>query len=337
MSDENNNDLTIRPADPVDDPWLVELWTACGLVTAWNPPQEDIDRMRKTGHGTLLVGTDARDTIVASVMVGHDGHRAWLYYLAVAPDHRRRGHGRRMVAAAEAWVSAHGVGKAMLMVRPTNRGVEAFYRALGYELSPVNVLQRWLAPKPVTDGSGKRKVTVTYLEMDARPARLVVAPPSVPHAILRLHEPAPDFYRFMHDTIGRPWLWYERRLIDDAALLAIIHDPAVEIFVLYVRGNPAGFLEIDRRQERVADIRFLGLIDSYTGRGLGRYLLTWGVDQAWQGATDKVTVNTCTLDHPRALTLYQRTGFTPVRRETMVIDDPALILRRLDNAGPDSQ
>jgi GNAT superfamily N-acetyltransferase len=324
--------LTIRDAGPDDDRMLTDLWTVCGLVTAWNPPQDDIDRLRRVGHGTLLVGCEPDGRIVASVMVGHEGHRGWLYYLAVDPDRRGRSHGRRMVAAAEAWLVAQGLGKAMLMVRATNSGIEAFYRRLGYTLSPVNVWQRWLEPKTSVDVSGKREVTVTYLEMAERPPRMLVAPPSMPHAMLRLHEPEPAYYRFLHDTIGRQWLWYERRLIDDAALKRIIHDPAVEIFVLYVRGNPAGFVEIDRRRGEVADIRFLGLMPAYTGIGLGRTLLAWGVEQAWQGATTKITVNTCTFDHPRALPLYQRAGFVPVRRQTSVIDDPEPIIRRLEIA-----
>ncbi len=328
----NTEPLLIRPAEPADDPALAALWSACGLVTPWNPPQQDIDRLRGTGHGTLLVGGDPEAGIVASAMVGHDGHRGWLYYVAVAPDHRGRGHGRRMVAAAEAWLAERGIPKAMLMVRALNREAEGFYRKLGYALSPVNLLQRWLVPRPDADAAGKREVTITFLEMDRRPARAVMAPPALPHAILRATEPDPPFYRFLHDTIGRKWLWYERRLLDDDALRAIIHDPAVEIFVLHVRGNPAGFVELDRRQGETVDIRFLGLMPAFIGLGFGRYLLAWAVEQAWQGATTKVTVNTCTFDHPRALTLYQRAGFVPVSQETKLIDDPEPLIRRLDIA-----
>lgn len=329
MIDDN---LTIRPAEPEDDLTVAELWSTCGLVTAWNPPQADIDRLRRTGHGTLLLGTLPDDGIVASAMVGHDGHRGWIYYLAVAPDHRGHGYGGRMVAAAEAWIAEQGLEKAMLMVRAANGGVEGFYRKLGYGLSAVNVLQRWLVPKPEAALSGKREVTVTHLEMTSPPVRPLTAAPSMPHAILRAHEPDPAFYRFLHDTIGREWLWYERRLVDDEALCRIIHDPAVEIFVLHIRGNPAGFIEIDRRAGEIADLRFLGLMPSFTGMGLGKYLLGWALEQAWRGATEKVTVNTCTFDHPRALPLYQRAGFEPVSRETALIDDPEPLIRRLELA-----
>lgn len=325
--------LRIREAGPEDDADIVALWTECGLVTGWNPPQTDIDRLRETGHGALLLGLDNAGATAATVMVGHDGHRGWLYYLAVVPERRGRGHGRQMVAAAEAWLLDRGLPKAMLMVRVNNSAVEAFYRKQGYGIGSVNLLQRWLTPPAVhVEEPGKREVTVTYLEMDERPMRPAAAPPAVPHAIMRLHQPDIAFYRFMHDTIGRRWLWYERRLIDDEALAGIIHDEAVEVFVLYVHGNPAGFVEIDRRERRVADIRFLGVMETQIGRGLGRYLLSWSIEQAWQGPTERVTVNTCTLDHPRALTLYQRAGFSPVRQETSLIDDPALLIRRLERA-----
>lgn len=323
-------DLQIREAQPEDDAAIATLWMDCGLSKPWNPAQADIDGLRTSGHGALLVGTDAEGTVIATVMVGHDGHRGWLYYVAVASDHRGQGIGRHMVQQAESWLADRNVPKAMLMVRPDNNSIEAFYRHLGYTLSPVNAFQRWLSPRVVNDQSGKREVTVTYLEMAERPSRTLATPPAVPHAIMRLYRPDTEFYRFMHDTIGRRWLWYERRLIDDDALRAIIHDYAVEIFILYIRGNPAGFLEIDRRRARTADIRFLGLMESQIGQGFGRYLLDWAIEQAWQGATDVVTVNTCTLDHPKALPLYQRSGFVPVRRETSLIDDPALIIKRLE-------
>ncbi|MEZ5666739.1 MAG: GNAT family acetyltransferase [Alphaproteobacteria bacterium] len=322
--------FAVREATAADDAALAALWRDCGLITAWNPPQADIERLRETGHGALLVGAEALGEVVASTMVGHDGHRGWLYYVAVRPDRQRRGYGRRMVAAAEAWLAERGMPKCQLMVRATNRPAEGFYRALGYGLNAHNVMHRWLQAPAAADPAGKREVTVTYLEMEAPPAALPLPVPAVPHAILRLHEPDPVFYRFLHDTIGRQWLWYERRLLDRAGLCAVIHDPRVEVFVLYVRGNPAGFMEIDRRRDRVADIRFLGLMDGFKGRGLGRYLLGWSIRQAWQGDTAKVTVNTCSFDDPRALAMYQRAGFVAVRRETATIDDPAAVIRRLD-------
>lgn len=112
----------------------------------WNDPVEDIALCRESGHGEILVA-EGDGGIVASVMVGHDGHRGWLYYLAVAPERRRGGLGRRMVAEAEAWLGARGVPKVELMIRDTNSEVAAFYARLGYIQEPRIVMSRRLDGK----------------------------------------------------------------------------------------------------------------------------------------------------------------------------------------------
>ncbi len=83
-------------------------------------------------------------------MVGHDGHRGWLYYLAVDPDHQREGLGRLMTQIAEDWLRDRGVAKVMLMVRPENEAVRAFYQANGYDEQPRIVLAKWLDGRPMT-------------------------------------------------------------------------------------------------------------------------------------------------------------------------------------------
>lgn len=122
---------------------LADLWDACGLVVSYNPPLEDIAFARSSQESNILVGI-RDERLVCSVLVGHDGHRGWLYYVAVIPDQQGSGFGARIVVAAEAWLRARGVRKVQLMVRPTNDRVLAFYEHLGYETSPVTVMQRWL-------------------------------------------------------------------------------------------------------------------------------------------------------------------------------------------------
>jgi ribosomal protein S18 acetylase RimI-like enzyme len=123
---------------------LAALWQACGLTRPWNPPEADIALARRSGHGDILVAAQNDGAIVGSVMVGHDGHRGWVYYLAVAPAHRRGGLGRRLMQAAEAWVAARGVRKLELMVRDSNAAVAEFYQSIGYAREPVLVMSRWL-------------------------------------------------------------------------------------------------------------------------------------------------------------------------------------------------
>lgn len=139
--------LAIRPFADGDREAVVALWDACGLLVPWNDPRADIALALSKPNAAILVGTeDAR--LVASVMVGHDGHRGWIYYLAVDPAQQGRGHGAAMVAAAERWLADAGMPKAQLLVRETNRRVMAFYERLGYAASPVTMMQKWLKTPP---------------------------------------------------------------------------------------------------------------------------------------------------------------------------------------------
>src|SRR3954447_26533954 len=93
----------IRPYRDADESAVVALWEACGLTRPWNPPSADIALLRGSGHGEILVAMQ-QDRVIGSVMVGHDGHRGWIYYLAVAPALRRGGLGSRLMRAAETWL-----------------------------------------------------------------------------------------------------------------------------------------------------------------------------------------------------------------------------------------
>jgi len=133
----------IGPATAADEAALVTLWEACGLTRPWNPPARDIARALDGPASTILVARSA-GKIAGSVMVGHDGHRGWVYYLAVAPDARRGGLGRALMRAAEEWLRERGVPKLQLMVREGNAATYDFYRALGFEEQPVAVFGRFL-------------------------------------------------------------------------------------------------------------------------------------------------------------------------------------------------
>ncbi len=121
----------------------VALWRQTGLTRPWNDPDADL-RRAVTGSASTVLGAVEDGRLVATAMVGHDGHRGWVYYLAVTPASQRRGLGRRMMQACEQWVHAHGVPKVQLMVRTDNRAVVAFYERLGYSDGQVLVLGRRL-------------------------------------------------------------------------------------------------------------------------------------------------------------------------------------------------
>ncbi|GHG45622.1 GNAT family acetyltransferase [Flavimobilis marinus] len=145
-------DVEIGPATQADGTAVVALWRAAGLTRPWNDPDRDFADALVTATSTVLVargpggidGTAAGDdpAVVGSVMAGFDGHRGWLYYLAVAPEARGQGLGRELVVAAEAWLAGQGAPKVQLMVRRENADVQAFYAALGYEDADCVVLGR---------------------------------------------------------------------------------------------------------------------------------------------------------------------------------------------------
>lgn len=136
--------LTVRSAEPQDEPGLIALWRACDLVASYNDPAADFRFAMAGSASDVLVAQDEAGRLCGSVMVGHDGHRGWLYYVAAAPGARRRGIGRRMVAAAEDWLRGRGVVKVQLLVRETNVQVVSFYEHLGFEVAPRVVMAKWL-------------------------------------------------------------------------------------------------------------------------------------------------------------------------------------------------
>ena len=122
---------------------VVALWRRCDLTRPWNDPHADLAQARVTPTSTVLVG-QIEGVLVASVMVGYDGHRGWVYYLAVTPEARRGGFGRRMMQAAEAWLRDRGAPKIQLMVRNTNAAAIGFYERLGLERQDVVILGKRL-------------------------------------------------------------------------------------------------------------------------------------------------------------------------------------------------
>ena len=129
-------DVEIRAYRVSDEEAVVRLWRDCGLVVPWNDPHKDIQRKLNVQADLFLVGL-AGDRLVATVMAGYGGHRGLINYLAVAPDLRRRGIGRRMVEQAESLLRALGCPKINLQVRTSNTGVISFYEAIGYATDEV--------------------------------------------------------------------------------------------------------------------------------------------------------------------------------------------------------
>jgi GNAT superfamily N-acetyltransferase len=171
---------------------------------------------------------------------------------------------------------------------------------------------------------GEIAAVVTHLEMHAKPA--LRREPGKPgeYALRRMNKPVLSEYREIYRRVGEQWLWFSRLAMDDEALTAIVHAPAVEVHILRHRGRDEGILEVDFRKFPEVEISFLGVTGQLLGKGAGRYLMNRALEIAWARAPKRVTIHTCTLDHPRALEFYLKTGFTPYSRSIEVADDPRL-------------
>lgn len=179
------------------------------------------------------------------------------------------------------------------------------------------------APRP----DGKIEIEITDLEMTSRPMRNNRV--SLTGHTLDVHRavrPTLHFYRYLYETVGTPFSWFARSTMDDETLAGIIHDDKIEVQVLYVDGCPVGFAELDRRNQGdgadEVDITHYGLVSEWLGQGLGLRFLDRVVDLAWEGDPSRILVHVASFDHPRALMVYQRAGFVPFDKRSIIVDDP---------------
>jgi GNAT superfamily N-acetyltransferase len=157
-------------------------------------------------------------------------------------------------------------------------------------------------------------VKTTYLEMFARPER-VVPLPREGLTVVHARRPTVAYYRFLYDGVGRDYDWPSLKKLSDAELAALLNDPRVEVHVLMAEGVPAGFAELDRRVEGEIELALFGLMPEFIGQGLGRYFLRWAIDRAWSYGPRRFWLHTDTKDHPAALPNYLKAGFAVYKEE----------------------
>lgn len=126
-----------------DEPYVIDLWRQCGLIVPWNNPKTDIQRKLSTSPDLFYVGV-LDDELIATCMAGYDGHRGWIYFLAVKDSFQRKGFASRLIDHAESELIKLGCPKVELMVRKTNKNIISFYRSVGYDCDPVKVLSKRL-------------------------------------------------------------------------------------------------------------------------------------------------------------------------------------------------
>jgi len=153
---------------------------------------------------------------------------------------------------------------------------------------------------------------VTYLEMTERYPHNVSAPLGMALALMRAEHCPIHFYRYLYKQVGRPHHWKTRRKQSDEEVTRIIQSQDTILHILYVDGCPAGFAETNLRNMPQAEVVYFGIMADYQGRSLSRFFLGEVVAAAWDKGIDKLVIQTNSLDNPRALQLYQKTGFRPV-------------------------
>ncbi len=174
---------------------------------------------------------------------------------------------------------------------------------------------------------------VTTLEMAERPP--LRPTPSSPLHLVRWRQPGAEAYRTLFRRVGAPWLWFSRLAMDDAALIATVHDPAVEVYAAVDRaGIEVGMVELDFRQAGSCELSYFALVPELAGHGHGRWMMAEAMARAWRPAIERVWVHTCTLDHPSALNFYRAQGFVAVRRTVETFADPRVAGLLPEDAAP---
>lgn len=180
-----------------------------------------------------------------------------------------------------------------------------------------------MAADPEAAPPGKIRTAVTHLAMDAAPGTL--RPPCPPGVAVRRRRdmPVADYLR-LYRAVGGDWLWWQRLVLDEAALAAHLRADETELHVAEADGEAVGFAELDRRPAPDVELRYFGVVGPRIGTGLGGCLLAHALAAAWRHRPRRVILETCDCDHPRALGFYRKHGFSVVRQETEVFDDPRL-------------
>ncbi len=162
-------------------------------------------------------------------------------------------------------------------------------------------------------------VTVTFLEMTRPPAQFAALPYNRQVALLRVRDIPVHYYRYLIDRVGRKWHWVNALRVPEEELVDGLRKTDRDIRVLYLDGAPAGFFDLKPHLPGEVELAYFGMMEHATGQGLGRWFLASAIEAAWSYKPERVVVQTCTLDHPAALPLYQKLGFSPIGQKQEVV------------------
>ncbi len=172
-------------------------------------------------------------------------------------------------------------------------------------------------------------LTTWYLEMFSEPETPPVKPPIKNLHIEKIEKPPIHFYRYLYNTIGAPWVWWERKLQSDEDVLKDIHHSSVELFVPFNKFLPIGMAEIDFRKANEAKLNYFGIFPEYYGKGIGKYLLDWTIRYVFSKGIKRYWLHTCSLDSPNALPTYLKSGFKIYDVKKEYVEHPNIQIERI--------
>lgn len=161
-----------------------------------------------------------------------------------------------------------------------------------------------------------RQAVRTYLEMHDASALQGVPVPSADAVIERMERCPPALWRHLYTEVGREYHWVDRLAWTDEEIATYLADPALELWILRVKEEPAGYFELRRHDDGAVEIAYFGLLPAFTGQGLGKFMLTRAVERAWQRGANRVWLHTSSLDHSSALSNYLARGFSIWKQQT---------------------
>jgi GNAT superfamily N-acetyltransferase len=176
------------------------------------------------------------------------------------------------------------------------------------------------AHQPPPRADGRLPITITHLELVRADWTQRGRAPALDVSIEHVASPTAPLYRDLYDRVGRPWLWFERRLLSDEALQALLSQPDHEVHVARHEGDLVGYFELG-----ADELDFFGLTLGYIGQRIGPWLLDRAIERAFARGIARLAVNTNTLDHPGALVTYRKAGFHPVSSERRELRDPRML------------
>jgi GNAT superfamily N-acetyltransferase len=175
------------------------------------------------------------------------------------------------------------------------------------------------AHQPPPRADGVLPVTITHLEITPSAWTRRARAPQLDVDVELIADPSAGQYRELYDRVGRPWLWYERRLLPDARLERLLAETGHELHIARHDGDLVGYFELANDE-----LVFFGLTLAYIGRGIGPWLLDRAIERGFARGAGRLKLNTNTVDHPRALETYCKAGFRIVRREQKDLQDPRM-------------